>query len=263
MNISLEKIEQESWKDSIIHNLNGRIKLILTVLIIVYAVYTTDFLVLLLLEIYLIILLLFSKVSLLYFLKRVLIILPFGGFIAIFQLFIHQGIILYTLPFGLTITYEGLIFGALLFSRLIVCLSAIVLLSSVTTLETIVNSMRKLGFPKEMSMILSMTVRYLFVFFEELDNIRKAQKSRSFNVWNKKTSYLWRIKQIAYSIMMLFLKSFEKGETVYYSMLARGYSGEAISYQEESPVMKMDYGIIVLTLIIIFSVEIIRLNVFL
>ena len=263
MNISLEKIEQESWKDSIIHNLNGRIKLILTVLIIVYAVYTTDFLVLLLLEIYLIILLLFSKVSLLYFLKRVLIILPFGGFIAIFQLFIHQGIILYTLPFGLTITYEGLIFGALLFSRLIVCLSAIVLLSSVTTLETIVNSMRKLGFPKEMSMILSMTVRYLFVFFEELDNIRKAQKSRSFNVWNKKTSYLWRIKQIAYSIMMLFLKSFEKGETVYYSMLARGYSGEAISYQEESPVMKMDYGIIALTLIIIFSVEIIRLNVFL
>jgi len=263
MNISLEKIEQESWKDSIIHNLNGRIKLILTVLIIVYAVYTTDFLVLLLLEIYLIILLLFSKVSLLYFLKRVLIILPFGGFIAIFQLFIHQGIILYTLPFGLTITYEGLIFGALLFSRLIVCLSAIVLLSSVTTLETIVNSMRKLGFPKEMSMILSMTVRYLFVFFEELDNIRKAQKSRSFNIWNKKTSYLWRIKQIAYSIMMLFLKSFEKGETVYYSMLARGYSGEAISYQEESPVMKMDYGIIVLTLIIIFSVEIIRLNVFL
>jgi cobalt/nickel transport system permease protein len=256
MNIAIDKIEQESGKDSIIHNLDGRIKLITTILIIVYAVYTTDFLVLLLLEIYLLILLLFSKVSIGYFTKRVLMILPFGGFIAIFQPFVKPGIILFTLPLGLTISYEGIIFGALLLSRLVVCLSAIVLLSSVTPLETIVNSMRKLGFPKEMSMILSMTVRYLFVFFDELDNIRKAQKSRSFNIWNKKTSYFWRIKQIGYTIMMLFLKSFEKGERVYYSMLARGYVGEAVSYKKESPIMHKDYIIIALTISVIFSVEI-------
>ncbi|MCL2688015.1 MAG: cobalt ECF transporter T component CbiQ [Methanobrevibacter sp.] len=260
MNITIDKIEQEAWKTSIIHRLDGRIKLILTVLIIVYAVYTTDFLVLLLLEIYLIILLLFSKVSIGYFIKRILIILPFGGFIAIFQPFIKPGVILYTLPLGLTISYEGIIFGALLLSRLIVCLSAISLLSSVTPLETIVNSMRKLGFPKEMSMILSMTVRYVFVFFDELENILKAQKSRSFNIWNKKTSYIWRIKQIGYTIMMLFLKSFEKGERVYYSMLSRGYVGEATSLQKESNIMYTDYIIIVLTLIVIFLAEIANIS---
>ncbi|MDR2967607.1 MAG: cobalt ECF transporter T component CbiQ [Methanobacteriaceae archaeon] len=260
MNITIDKIEQESWKDSIIHSLDARIKLILTILIIVYTVYTTDFFVLLLLEIYVIILLLLSKISISYFVKRILMILPFGGFIAIFQPFIKEGLILYTLPFGLTVSYEGILFGTLLFSRLIVCLSAIVLLSSVTPLDSIVNSMRKLGFPKEMAMILSMTVRYLFVFFDELKNIRTSQKSRCFNIGSKKTSYSWRLKQIAYTIMMLFLKSFEKGETVYYSMLARAYNGEAISYKEESPIMKVDYGIIVLTLIIIFSSEIIRFN---
>ena len=260
MNITIDKIEQEAWKTSIIHRLDGRIKLILTVLIIVYAVYTTDFLVLLLLEIYLIILLLFSKVSIGYFIKRILIILPFGGFIAIFQPFIKPGVILYTLPLGLTITYEGISFGMLLLFRLIVCLSAIVLLSSVTPIETIVNSMRKLGFPKEMSMILSMTVRYVFVFFDELGNILKAQKSRSFNIWNKKTSYIWRIKQIGYTIMMLFLKSFEKGERVYYSMLARGYVGEATSLQKETPIMHIDYFIMALTIIIIFLVEIANIS---
>lgn len=259
MNATIDSIEQESWKDSAIHNLDGRIKLIFTVLIIVYAVYTQDFLVLLLLEIYLLILLLFSKVSIGYFAKRVLMILPFGGFIAIFQPFIKPGIILYTLPLGLSISYEGILFGALLITRLIVCLSAIVLLSSVTPLETIVNSMRKLGFPKEMSMILSMTVRYLFVFFDELDNIRKAQKSRSFNIWNKKTSYLWRLKQIGYTVMMLFLKAFEKGEKVYYSMLARGYVGEATSYRKENPINHIDYSIIILTLIVLFSTEIAHL----
>jgi len=260
MNITINKIEQESGKDSIIHKLDGRIKLILTVLIIVYAVYTTDFFVLLFLEIYLIVLILLSKISISYFVKRVLIILPFGIFIAIFQPFIKPGIILYTLPLGLTISYEGLIFGALLFSRLIVSLTAIVLLSSVTPIETIVNSMRKLGFPKELSMILSMTVRYIFVFFEELNNIRKAQKSRSFDIWNKKTSYLWRIKQIAYTIMMLFLNSFEKGERVYYSMLSRGYVGEATSYRQENPIMYTDYAIIILTIFLIFSVEIANLT---
>jgi cobalt/nickel transport system permease protein len=260
MNAIIDKIEQESCKNSTIHRLDGRIKLIFTILIILYAVYTTDFLVLLLLEIYLIMLLLFSKVSIGYFTKRVLMILPFGGFIAIFQPFIKEGFVLYTLPLGLSITYEGVIFGALLLMRLIVCLSAIVLLSSVTPLETIVNSMRKLGFPKEMSMILSMTVRYLFVFFDELDNIRKAQKSRSFDIWNKKTSYIWRLRQIGYTIMMLFLKSFEKGEHVYHSMLSRGYVGEAISYRKETPINYLDYTILLITIIVIFSIEIAHLN---
>lgn len=260
MNVTLNSIEQETLKNSIIHKLDGRIKLILAFIIIIYSVYTTDIKVLFLLEIYLILILLFSKVSIYYFVKRVLMILPFGGFIAIFQPFIKEGLILYTLPFGLSISYEGILFGILLLSRLVVCLSTIVLLSSVTPLESIVNSMRKLGFPKEMAMILSMTVRYLFVFFDELENIKKAQKSRCFSIWNKKTSYSWRLKQVGYTIMMLFLKSFEKGERVYYSMLARGYTGEATSYKEEVPVMKIDYGVIVLTLIIIFSTEISRLN---
>lgn len=260
MNVTLNNIEQEAWKNSIIHSLDGRIKLLLIFMIVIYSVYTTDLKILFLLEIYLIIILLFSKISISYFVKRVLMILPFGGFIAIFQPFIKEGLILYTLPLGLTVSYEGIIFGILLLSRLVVCLSAIVLLSSVTPLESIVNSMRKLGFPKEMAMILSMTVRYLFVFFDELENIKKAQKSRCFSIWNKKTSYSWRLKQIGYTVMMLFLKSFEKGETVYHSMLTRCYTGEATSYKKEAPIMKIDYGIIVLTLLIIFSTEIIHLN---
>jgi cobalt/nickel transport system permease protein len=260
MHISINTIEQESWKNSVIHNLDGRIKLILTFILIVYSVYTTDILVLFLIELYIIILVLISKISIIYYIKRILMILPFGGFIAIFQPFIKTGVILYTLPFGLTISYEGIIFGALLFSRLIICLSTIVLLSSVTPLESIVNSMRRLGFPKEMSMIMSMTIRYLFVFFEELENIRNAQKSRCFNIWNKKTKYLWRLKQIGYTIMMLFLKSFEKGESVYFSMLSRGYTGKTIEYNKESKVLIFDYLIISITISIIVAIEIIHLQ---
>jgi len=259
MHISLNTIERESGKNSPVHRIDPRIKLIMTLILIVYAVYTTDFLVLFLVEMYIISLVLSSKISIKYYIKRVIYILPFGGFIAIFQPFIKPGIILYTLPFSLTISYEGIMFGLLLFSRLVVCLSAIVLFSSVTSVDKIGESMRKLGFPKELSMILSMTIRYLFVFFEELENIRNAQKSRCFNLWNRKTKYLWRIKQIGYTIMMLFLKSFEKGEKVYFSMLSRGYQGEPTAYQKESHIKVNDYVVITITVAILVVIQLIQM----
>jgi cobalt/nickel transport system permease protein len=258
MNVSLNKLEREARKDSLIHNLDARIKLIITLIIIVYTVLTSKILILLLLEAYVIVLTLFSKLSLSYYFKRVLLILPFGGFIAIFQPFILPGTVLYTLPFGINISYEGTIFGILLITRLLVCISMIVLFSSSTPMNNIISSMRRLGFPKIMAMILSMTVRYLFVFFDELENIRNAQKSRCFSIWNKKVKYLWTLKQIGYTIMMIFLNSFEKGEKIYFSMISRGYVGETISYIREPPMAMIDYGIVILTLIIVVILTIVN-----
>jgi cobalt/nickel transport system permease protein len=97
MNVSVNKLEREARKNSVIHNLDARIKLIMTLIIIVYSVLTSNILILLLLETYVIILILFSKLSLTYYFKRVLLILPFGGFIAVFQPFIHPSTIFYTL----------------------------------------------------------------------------------------------------------------------------------------------------------------------
>ncbi|MDR3291033.1 MAG: cobalt ECF transporter T component CbiQ [Methanobrevibacter sp.] len=256
MNVSLNTLELEARKDSVIHNLDARIKLIMTLILIFYSVYSSDLLILLLLEVYIVMLVLFSKISISYYVKRVIYILPFGGFIAIFQPFIRPGTILYSLPFGINISYEGTIFGILLLSRLIVCISMIVLFSSTTPMNSMINSMRRLGFPKILSMILSMTVRYLFVFFEELDNIRNAQKSRCFNLWNRKISYIWRLKQIGYTIMGIFLSSFEKGEKIFFSMVSRGYSGESRSYFKQPPLTIINFYIIALTIAIIIFIEI-------
>lgn len=127
MKLSVNTLEREARKDSIVHNLDSRVKLIMTLMVIVYSVYTSDFLVLLLLEIYILSLVFLSKISLSYYFKRIIYILPFGGFIAIFQPFIKPGTVLYALYFGINITYEGTIFGILLLSRLVVCISMIIL----------------------------------------------------------------------------------------------------------------------------------------
>ncbi len=254
----MHSIEQEANKKSILHNLDGRIKIILTVGIILYAVYSTDLMVLLLMEVYLIVLILLSKISIPHAFKRIILIIPLGGFIALFQPFIRPGEIIYTLPLGITITYEGTIFGILLLSRLIVCITAIVLLSSITPMQELINSTRKLGMPRELSMILSLMIRYIFMFYDELIKIRNAQKTRNFDIWNKKTAYMWRLKQISYTIMMMFLRSYEQGEKVYFSMLSRGYSDKSNLYNRNKKIGSKDFIFIIATISLVLCFELMK-----
>jgi cobalt/nickel transport system permease protein len=250
--------ETETSKNSFLHVIDGRVKLIILILIIVYAVYITEPLVLAILEIYLLILIYFSHISFKTSLKRILLLLPFGGLLIIFQPFVHPGTIVYSLPFGINVTTEGLEFAILLLSRLIVALTALVLLSSISPLQEIVHSFRKLGMPKEFAMILSLMIRFLFMFYDELQRIRNAQKSRNFNIFSKKTSYLWRMKQIGYTIMMMFLKAYEQGEKVYLSMISRGYSEDSMLYQKSDQLNIKDFVFVGLTISIIISIEIVK-----
>ena len=255
---NISSIEMESGKTSTLHSLDGRIKIISSLLIIVYAVSTTNLVVLSVMEIYLLLLILMSHISLSYAIKRIALIIPFGGFIALFQLFIRAGDIIYTLPFGITITQQGLDFGLLLISRIIVCVTAIVLLSSVTPMQELINSARKLGVPREFSMLLSLTLRYLFFFYDELKKIRNAQKTRCFDIRNKKTAYMWRLKKVGETISMIFLRSYEQGEKVYFSMLSRGYSDNSNLYNEDKKLNIKDFTFIGITLSLIVGLEVTR-----
>ncbi|MGB9937394.1 MAG: cobalt ECF transporter T component CbiQ [Methanobacterium sp.] len=256
--VNISSIEMETRKTSKLHSLDGRIKIISSILIIVYAVYTTDLIILSIMELYLIALILISHISISYAFKRIALILPFGGAIALFQLFIKQGTVLYTLPFGIEITQQGLDFGLLLLSRIIVCVTAIVLLSSVTPMQDLINSARKLGVPREFSMLLSLTLRYLFFFYEELKRIRNAQKTRCFDIKSKKTAYMWRLKKVGETISMMFLRSYEQGEKVYFSMLSRGYSENSNLYNDGKKLSLKDYTFIAITLSLIVALEIIH-----
>jgi len=254
MNIS--SIEMQARKSSALHSLDGRIKIISCMFIIVYAVYTSSVVVLSVMGLYLIVLILMSHISLSYTFKRIALILPFGGVIAIFQLFIKDGTVLYILPFGIEITQQGLDFALLLFSRIIICITTIVLLSSVTPMQELINSARKLGVPREFSMLLSLTLRYLFFFYDELKRIHNAQKTRCFDIRSKKTAYMWRLRKVGETIGMVFLRSYEQGEKVYFSMLSRGYSESFNLYKDNEKLNLKDYTFIAITISLIVLLEI-------
>ncbi|MFZ2412205.1 MAG: cobalt ECF transporter T component CbiQ [Candidatus Methanoperedens sp.] len=266
MHISLTDIERETYKKSIIHHIDGRIKILITLAIIVYAVAlprldTLNFMKLGTLEVYIIILLLLAKLEFSYIALRFAIVLPFGFGIAALQPFLKQPFIpnftvLYTLPLGVEMTREGMIFGAIILAKFLVCISAVILLSSTTPMSELVSSARRLGLPKELALLFTMMVRYLFVFWNMLGRIRTAQKTRCFEIWNKRVPRKWTLEQVGYTIGSLFVRSYEQGERTYQSMLCRGYSADAHVYVSKKNIGASDVFILMLTITIIGAAQI-------
>lgn len=250
------KLDDIASGDSVIHNLDARVKLISTVIIIIFTVFSEKLIVPIIMEIFLLIILYLSKVPLKDAFKRIALLLPFGGIIILFQPFIHPGNVLWTYSW-MEITDTGLNWAILLLARLIASLTAIVLLSSTSPMQEIVASFRKLKMPKELAMILSITVRFLFVFIDELTTIRNAQKSRNFNIHSNLVSYKWRLRQIGYTIAMMFLKSYEQGERVHKSMVSRGFSDTSYLFNEKAHLEKSDYIYVISIISIMIIIEVI------
>ncbi|MGP8022580.1 MAG: cobalt ECF transporter T component CbiQ [Methanobacterium sp.] len=260
---SVTDVERTAMKENVLQLLDGRVKLITLLLIIVFAVYTTQLIVLAILEFYLVALILLSRNSLKHSFIRVAIIIPFGGSIAILQPFVHGGTVLYTLPLGINVTYQGIMFGLLLFSRLIVTLTCIVLLSSISPMQEVAESFRRLGMPREFSMMFSLFIRFLFLFYDELAKITNAQTSRNFDIFNKKIAYMWRLKMVAYTVLSMFLKSYERGESVYTSMASRGFSEKSKLYSGSKKEINLgEYSFIIATVLVIVCLQIMAIFVF-
>ncbi len=239
-----------------IHDLEGRIKLISTIFIILACVISKEIFIPIILEIMLLIILKIANLSYIDSFKRLLMLLPFGGAIIIFQPFFQPGNIIWSYGW-IHVTDVGINFAVLLLVRLITCLTAIILYSSTTPLQEMASSFRKLKMPRDLAMILSITVRFLFLFVDELMAIRKSQKSRNFDPFSKLTPYKWRIKQVGYTIAMMFLKAYEQGERVHKSMVSRGFSDASEMFDEKKSPEKIDYAYLISIILIVIILEII------
>lgn len=265
MHISLTDLERETYRQSPIRRIDGRIKILITLAIIVYAVAlprmdTLNFIKLGVLEVYIIVLMLLAQLEFQYIALRFAIALPFGFGIAALQPFVKQPFmanftVLYTLPMGLEATREGMLFGAIILAKFLICISAVILLSSTTPLSELVSSARRLGLPKELALLFTMMVRYLFVFWNMLARIRTAQKTRCFDIWNSKVPRRWTLEQLGYTISSLFVRSYEQGERTYQSMLCRGYN-EAHVYVGKKKISAGDVFFLGITVVILITTQI-------
>lgn len=260
--MDLLDIEREALKDSIIHRIDGRIKIVSFLLIVLFAVFigrSGDLVFahrmkgLGVLEIYLLAILLAAGLSKSLFLKRVVLILPFGGAVVVLKPFVEEGSPVYTFPLGITVTHEGVLEGILLLSIMIVSISSVVILSSTTTVQKLVDSLRKIGAPKEIALLFGMTLRYLFLYFDTFQKITEAQKTRCFSIRNKRVELKFILEQIGYTVAMLFIRSYTQGLNIYQSMSSRGYNPDSALVSGKSKITFLDISFLGLTILAVGS----------
>jgi cobalt/nickel transport system permease protein len=226
-------LDEHAGLDSPIHRLDARLKLVLTFCFAVVAVSTpaqayeafTAY------AVFVLVILLLSRVPLLYFFKRLAVILPFVGVVAIFIPFLPVGGVGggYNLGWGgWTVSHSGLAVFLNVLAKSLLGASAVILLTSTTPFSGLLNGLAQLRAPRVVILIVSFAYRYLFVFVDEAQRMVRARDSRCYT-----GRWVWQAVTVGRMIGTLFLRSYERGERVYLAMRARGYEGESFERQAE------------------------------
>jgi cobalt/nickel transport system permease protein len=194
--------------------------------------------------------------------KRLIMVLPFGFFIIFFQIFFTNRYyavfhVIATLPFGIHIYAESVEFAIILLVKFIVCVSAIILLSSTTKLHDMLEGAGRMGLPPEFALIFGMMIRYLFVFGYIYRKINESLATRCFDPFDPALPYRYRMKQIGYTVGTIFIRSYEQGERVYTSMLCRGYGKNSFLYIKKKPFSRGDVAFLSVSIIFVITVPVI------
>lgn len=217
-------IDQYCEENGILQKIPAMLKLIGFVLFVLCVVFT-DPRSLLLIAAYLLfvaIAVAVSRVPFHYILKRVLVIVPFVVMVALFLPFLKSGNVIASFSaFGekLNITREGLwMFFGVTVKSLLSTVSAIIL-ASTTNFSELLLVMRRLKVPSLFVMILSFMYRYVFIIVDEFEQMMRAKKSRTCGGSN-----WFHLNATANMTGSLFIRSYERGESVYLAMCSRGFN---------------------------------------
>jgi cobalt/nickel transport system permease protein len=220
-------LDRYSDRNSFVHRLDPRTKLIATFLFIL-AVTLTSPSMWSVFAVYLIIiacLIVFSRVPALYVLKRSLVIIPFVLLIAIFVPFFRHGesVASYNLwIWNVSVSYQGLQVLITILIKAWLSILSLILLTSTTKITDLLRGLEQLRLPRVMVMVLSFMYRYIFILVDEVMRMKQARDSRNFG-----GSRLWQMKTIGNMAGTLFIRSYERGERVYDAMLSRGFDGQS------------------------------------
>lgn len=176
-----------------------------------------------------------SRIGVGWFVKRVWLFIPlFTGVIvapAMFS-FVTPGEIVVPLGhwFGheVGLTRQGLTSAALIVCRVASSISLVLLLTLTTSWSRLLAALRALFVPRLLVLVLGMAYRYLFVLLDSVAEMVTARRART--VAAKRSRRGERLVA-SFSGGALFGKAHALSEEIHQAMLARGFSGEAVSLE--------------------------------
>ena len=218
-------------KDSFVHRLDPRVKVVVTVAFIVSNALLPDgaWRAFVMAWAILITANFTSGLGAGYTFKRSLIALPFA-LIAVTVLFSMPGEPLYSFElfnWNLVITDAGFLrFTSILF-RSWLSVQMAILLVAVTRFPDLVHALEHLRVPPILTTIIAFLYRYLFVLTDEVFRLIRARESRSAATAGRKPGrgVFWRARVAGNMAGQLFLRSYERSDRVHNAMISRGYAG--------------------------------------
>lgn len=218
-------------RESLVHRLDARVKVILVVLFIVATVLTPDgaWWAYMLQGLLALGVVLASRLGVGFVQRRSLLVLPFV-LAAVTVAFATPGRPLWevrVLQWGLVLTDAGLVRFASILCRSWLSMQMAVVLAASTPFPALLGAMRSLRLPRVLVAIAGFAYRYLFVIGDEALRLMRARVSRSgVHEGRGGGGVLWRARVTGGMAGSLFLRSLERSERIYAAMRARGYDGE-------------------------------------
>ena len=215
----LGRLDLLAEMDSPIHRLDPRVKVLTTLLFVIYVVSFNRYEIARLLPFFLFpaFLVGMAVLPLGYLLRKLVIVSPFVLFIGIFNPFFDQDILIEIGTLGISGGWISL-FSILL--RFVLTVGAALLLIATTGFPAICMALEKLGAPRIFAVQLLMLYRYIFVLIGEAIRMLRAYTLRSFSE-----------KKIRYNVFKqmlgnLLLRTIDRAQRIHLAMLSRAFTGE-------------------------------------
>lgn len=219
--------------NSLIHRLDPRFKIVITVLYIIMLFAGGTYTGLAIGAAYALIAIALSKIKPKMFVKSIKPIMPFLLITALINLLlVSSGEILWQWKF-LKITDAGINISVFMIIRIVLLIAGTSLLTYTTSpitltdaIERLLSPLKKLKFPvHELAMMMSIALRFIPTLIEETDKIMSAQKARGAEI--DTGSFITRARNLVSILVPLFISSFRRADELATAMECRCYNGGA------------------------------------
>ena len=230
---------------SVIHKLDPRTKIILSILFIITVFLAKNPVTLIFLTIVTFLMILLSRISAKVILKAIKPLVFILAFTAILNLFLTKGAGNPLVEFWVIQIYEeGIVRASFMFVRVIIfILSSTVLLTYTTSpisltdgIEALLSPLKKIKVPvHSFAMMMSIALRFIPILVEETEKIMNAQKSRGADF--SSGGLIKRAKALIPILIPLLASSFNRADELATAMECRCYRGD----KNRTKLVKLEY----------------------
>ncbi len=217
--LDLGLMDTLSGKDTPVHRLDPRAKLLTTLIFIITVVSFGKYEISAIIPFFIFpaVMMSLGELPFYYLFRKILIVIPFAFMIGIFNPLIDREILM---RIGLFSISGGWISFCSIMVKFILTAGSVLVLIACTGFNSVCMALEKMGAPRIFAVQLLFLYRYIFVLIVEASRMANARALRSFDGKGK------GMKVFGYLLGHLLLRTIDRAQRIYLAMLCRGFDGE-------------------------------------